>query len=131
MKMKVKPTKGRVLIRVEMPEFSSITLVAGTTPEGETNYRLYVDDLPDNDDVSERMGVIVGQEVLLEAHSFSGPDNKILIEGNENSFNVLHNHIKQLTTQEVRDFKKANPTVSVVEYMLINTVDIRAIVTRQ
>jgi len=130
LKMNVKPTPGRALVRVEMPEFSTTMIISGRVPEGETGYRMYIDELADNDQKADQLKLKVGDEILLEDNSIGNGANKLVITGNSRGFTELTETVKQLSREELIKFKKDNPILLVIEYMIVNLVDIRAIVTR-
>ena len=129
-KMRIKPTVGRAVLKVVIEEFPTTMLISGNTPEGLTAYKLYVEELADNDEVAKKFGIKIGDEVIVEQHAASNPDNKIVLSGNEFSFHAVHNMLKELSKEDTLKYRNEHPSLQVVEYMLVNIHDIRGIVTR-
>jgi len=126
-KVSIVPAPGRVLITVEIDEFDTVMLIAGSIPKDSRWSRIAIAALPDILP-DEFKFLKVGQNVLVDLHELYNMDNKVVLEENERSFNALNKSVRGLTNSETTEFKKSNPTVKVIEYMLIYMSAIRAVV---
>ncbi len=107
---KLRPTKGRVIIKVITLEFNSKDLVQGVYND-ETK-RCYIDAI-----YNHASDFKVGDRISIEHHTFS----RGFIEEANNiaSLKVISDDYKALTEVEQEEFVEERPTVQLTEYMSV------------